>query len=236
MRSYGQYCALAKSLDAIGDRWSLLIVRELMLLGPCRYTDLLNGLPGIATNLLADRLRHLEEAGVLMREAAPPPIATTLFHLTPRGKDLLPVIRELGRWGAPLLAEAKEDDAFRSYWMTLPLELYYYDPTPDLPPVTIEVRTGDEPMVLETVEGKIRARRGSAENPDAVLTGPPRLVIGVLSGRVNLDDARREGLEFDGDPKFLRRVRSSSTPATVGSFGSSLVDTSRGALSPPASA
>lgn len=64
-----------------------------------------------------------------MREAAPPPIATTLFHLTPRGKDLLPVIGELGRWGAPLLAEAKEDDAFRSYWMTLLLELYYYEPT-----------------------------------------------------------------------------------------------------------
>jgi DNA-binding HxlR family transcriptional regulator len=235
VRSYGQYCALAKSLDGIGDRWSLLIVRELMLLGPCRYTDLMNGLPGIATNLLADRLRHLEEAGVVKREAAPPPIATSLFHLTPRGEDLLPVIRELGRWGAPLLAEANEDDAFRSYWITLPLELYYYDPTPDLPPVTIEVRTGDEPMVLETIEGRIRARRGSAENPDAVLTGPPQLIIGVLSGQVDLEDARREGLEFDGDPKIVSRVRSTSAPATVRSSGSSAVDTSREPVSLPAS-
>src|SRR5487761_1479809 len=69
MRSYGQFCALAKALDAIGDRWSLLIVRELMLLGPCRYTDLMRGLPGIATNLLADRLRDLEAAGVVRRAA-----------------------------------------------------------------------------------------------------------------------------------------------------------------------
>ena len=76
MRSYNQFCALAKALDAVGDRWSLLIVRELLLQGPCRYTDLLHGLPGIATNLLAERLRHLEEVGVLRREMAPPPVAT----------------------------------------------------------------------------------------------------------------------------------------------------------------
>ena len=82
MRTYGQYCPMAKSLDVIGDRWSLLIVRELLGRGPLRYTDIRNGLPGVATNLLADRLRELEQAGVLRREAAPPPIATTLFHLT----------------------------------------------------------------------------------------------------------------------------------------------------------
>ena len=86
MRSYGQYCALAKALDVLGDRWTLLIVRELMLAGPSRYTDLRNGLPGIATNLLSDRLRELEAAGVVAREQAPPPVATTLFSLTaPRG-------------------------------------------------------------------------------------------------------------------------------------------------------
>ena len=79
MRSYDEYCAVAKSLDVVGDRWTLLIVRELALQGPCRYTDLRNGLPGIATNLLADRLRELEHAGVVSREEAPPPIATTLF-------------------------------------------------------------------------------------------------------------------------------------------------------------
>src|SRR2546425_7044906 len=84
MRSYGQYCSLAKALDVIGDRWTLLIVRELLLRGACRYTDLRDGLPGIATNLLADRMRDLEEKGIVRRQAAPPPIATTLFQLTPR--------------------------------------------------------------------------------------------------------------------------------------------------------
>src|SRR3954468_24706379 len=102
MRSYGQYCSVAKALDVVGERWTLLIVRELLAQGACRYTDLRAGLPGIATNLLADRLRELEAAGIVEREDAPPPIATTLFRLTERGAALEPVIYALGRWGAPL--------------------------------------------------------------------------------------------------------------------------------------
>src|ERR671926_1476004 len=106
MRTYAEYCAIAKSLDVVGDRWTLLIVRELALRGPSRYTDLRHGLPGIATNLLAERLRELEQAGVIYREAAPPPIATTLFHLTPRGEELRAVLRAMASWGLPLLREA----------------------------------------------------------------------------------------------------------------------------------
>src|SRR5947208_1434559 len=102
MRSYGEYCAVAKSLDVVGDRWTLLIVRELVLRGACRYTDLRNGLPGIASNLLADRLRELEHAGVIAREDAPPPIATTLFRLTPPGEQLRPVPDGLARGAVPL--------------------------------------------------------------------------------------------------------------------------------------
>src|SRR5215831_16134982 len=105
MRTYGQYCSVAKALDVVGDRWTLLIVRELALQGPCRYTDLRNGLPGIATNLLAARLRELEAAGVVRREEAPPPIATTLFHLTARGEELRPVLEALTRWGVPLMRD-----------------------------------------------------------------------------------------------------------------------------------
>src|SRR5436309_7100067 len=105
MRSYNEYCAVAKSLDVVGDRWTLLIVRELALRGACRYTDLRNGLPGIATNLLAERLRELEQAGVVTREEAPPPIATTLFKLTSRGEQLRPVLDALTRWGVPLMTE-----------------------------------------------------------------------------------------------------------------------------------
>lgn len=206
MHSYKQYCALAKALDVIGDRWSLLIVRELSVRGPCRYTDLRFGLPGIATNLLADRLRELEQAGVIRREAAPPPIATTLFHLTPRGEALVPAMHALGRWGAPLLAEATDDDVFRSHWLSLPLR-HIRDTSPDGPPLTIEVRTGDQPMLIETEDGEVRTRPGTAEHPDAVLSGPHQLVIGVLMGQLELDEACRQGLEFEGDRGILRRLR-----------------------------
>src|ERR1700735_2478981 len=92
MRSYGQYCSIAKALDVVGDRWTLLIVRELLIRGACRYTDLKDGLPGIATTLLADRLRELESAGLIRREDAPPPVATTLFHLTDTGAGLPAVV------------------------------------------------------------------------------------------------------------------------------------------------
>jgi DNA-binding HxlR family transcriptional regulator len=208
MRSYGQYCGVARALDVVGDRWTLLIVRELLLLGASRYTDLRNGLPGIATNLLVARLRELEEAGIIAREDAPPPIAATLYHLTDRGEELEPVIRALGLWGGPLMFEpAANDDAFRSHWLRQPLELHLTDRTPQAPPVIIEIRSGDEPMVVETLNGAIHTRPGSAQQPDAVLTGPPHLVIGTLMGRLSLGDARAAGVQYDGDPAILRRLR-----------------------------
>jgi len=207
MRSYGQYCALAKALDVVGDRWTLLVVRELLLRGPCRYTDLRHGLPGIATNLLVDRLRQLEHAGVVSREDAPPPVATGLFRLTSRGEQLEPVLHQLGRWGGPLLRERARDDAFRTHWLGLPARLHLKDHAPDRPPVAIELRTGDEPLVIETLEGTVRTRSGSAPNADAVLTGTPRLIVGVLTGKIDLAAARKAGLKYKGDPETLRRVQ-----------------------------
>ena len=124
MRSYGQYCSTAKALDVLGERWTLLIVRELLARGACRYTDLRAGLPGIATNLLADRLRELEPAGVVEREDAPPPVATTLFSLTARGRALEPVIAELGRWGVPLMHDSSPDDQFRGQWLRGPVRMF----------------------------------------------------------------------------------------------------------------
>jgi DNA-binding HxlR family transcriptional regulator len=206
MRSYGQYCALAKALDTVGDRWTLLIVRELLLRGASRYTDLRNGLPGIATNLLAERLRELERAGLVSRENAPPPIATSLFRLTPRGEELRRVITELGRWGSPFMVESRKDDAFRAHWLSLPAELYLTDRAPERPPVTIEVRTGESPMLIETVDGAVRTRPGPAEHPDAVLSGAPHLIVGLIAGKLALEDAVARGLKCDGDPEALSRV------------------------------
>lgn len=213
MRTYDQYCPAARALDVVGDRWTLLIVRELLNRGACRYTDLKDGLPGIATNLLADRLRELEERGIITREDAPPPIATTLFRLTPRGAALKPVLTALGEWGMPLLEEASERAAFRSHWLAVPLEYRLRDHAPERPAVTIEVRTGDQPVVIETVDGAVRVRPGTAAQPDAVLTGPPPLIMDVLMRDLALATARERGLDFEGDPEALRRVTKSNEDA-----------------------
>ena len=210
MRSYDEYCSVAKSLDVVGDRWTLLIVRELALRGRCRYTDLRNGLPGIATNLLADRLRELEQAGVVAREDAPPPIATTLFHLTPRGEELRPVLDGLFRWGLPLMTEQKPGDAVQSHWLAGALEETLSDHTPDRPPVEIEVRTGDQPILIRTHDGAIRASLGVASDPDTTLTGEPRPIMGLLLGLLELDAAQAAGVRLDGDPKALDRIRGRS--------------------------
>jgi DNA-binding HxlR family transcriptional regulator len=207
VRTYGQYCSLAKALDLLGDRWTLLIVRELLLRGPSRYTDLRDGLPGIATNLLADRLRELEAAGVLAREEAAPPIATTLFTLTTRGEELKDALYALGRWGIPLMAEGPAPgDAFRNRWMALPTDLFLRDRTPDRPPVTIELRTDEGPMLLETLGGEVRTRAGSSEHPDAVLTGSPYVILALISGALSLDHAEARGLRCEGSRESVLRI------------------------------
>jgi DNA-binding HxlR family transcriptional regulator len=206
MRSYDEYCAIAKSLDLVGDRWTLLIVRELALRGACRYTDVRNGLPGIASNLLAERLRELERAGVIVREDAPPPIATTLLRLTPRGEQLRPVLDDLLRWGLPLMTEQAEGDAVRSHWLAGALELMLGDRQPDAPPVTLELQTGDQPIVVEAHDGAIDVRLGPDENPDATLAGPPRPILGLLLGLLELAQAEAGGVSYQGDPAVLDRI------------------------------
>ena len=206
MRSYGQYCSVARALDVIGDRWNLLIVRELTIRGPSRYTDLQAGLPGIATNLLADRLRELERAGVVARLQAPPPVATTLFELTPRGEELRPVMQELGRWGIELMPQTDPGFAFRSHWLALPVALYLVDREPDGPPITIEVRVGEEPMVIEASGGAVSTHAGSADEPDLVLSGPHRTFLGVLARKLGLAEARARGLSVEGNVAALERL------------------------------
>jgi len=212
MRSYRQYCALAKALDVVGDRWTLLIVRELMLGGPRRYTDLRNGLPGIATNLLSERLRELEAAGVVAREEAPPLVATTLFSLTERGEALRPVLDGLGAWGVPYMEEGPApEDAFRGRWLAWPAERFLSDREPERPPISVELRAAegaDEPVVVETVDGAVRSRPSApGETPDAVLSGSPHAILGLLSGQIDLAEARRRGLRAEGDVSVLSRLR-----------------------------
>jgi DNA-binding HxlR family transcriptional regulator len=208
MRSYHEYCALAKSLDLVGDRWTLLIVRELELRGGCRYTDLRNGLPGIATNLLADRLRELEHEGLVVREDAPPPVATTLFRLTARGQELRPVLESLVRWGMPLMTADNTGDAVRGHWLAWAVELVLVDLQPDASPVTLELRAGDQAIVLETRDGKLVTRLdplGDA-GADATITGEARPVMGLLLGIISPADAKSASVSYVGDPAILERI------------------------------
>ena len=207
MRSYDEYCSIAKSLDVVGDRWTLLIVRELSLRGASRYTDLRNGLPGIASNLLAERLRELERSGVITREEAPPPVATALFRLTPRGEQLRPVLDGLFQWGIPLMAEKKPGDAVRSHWLAGALQTMLVDRDPDAPAVTLELHTGDQPIAIEARDGIIRTRLGTAESPDLTLAGPPQPIMGLLFGLLDLANAKNRGIEHRGDPTVLDRIR-----------------------------
>jgi len=213
MRSYDEYCAVAKSLDLVGDRWTLLVVRELAQRGPSRYTDLRNGLPGIASNLLADRLRDLEAAGLLTREEAPPPVATTLFRLTPRGEELRPVLAALMRWGLPLMVEQKPEDAVRSHWLAGAVEQMVSDRRPSGKPVTLELRTGDEPIVIAARDGETRVSLGPASDPDAALVGPERPILGLLFGILDRPGAEGMGVALEGDPKVIDRFAAEAAAA-----------------------
>lgn len=224
MRSYHQFCGLAKALDLVGDRWTLLIVRELLLQGPARYSDLQRGLPGIATNLLGTRLRELIARGIVERRESAPPVATPLFALTAWGEELRPIVLALGRWAGRTLISPAPRDRVRSHWLALPLEHLLVDRTPQRAPVHIELRTGERPVTLE-VAGEVRVHTRRSERPDAVLIAPPHVIIALLAGRITLAAARARGLRLEGDASALKRVRPSSTgrrstvPVTSGTYG-----------------
>lgn len=208
MRSYEQYCSVAKALDVVGDRWTLLVVRELLLQGGSRYTDLLAGLPGISTNLLGDRLRQLEANGLVWREQAPPPVARTLYHLTDVGRELEPVVRGLVRFGARYMADpTSPDEQFRSHWLAFPVSELLDDTDPAGPPAVMEIRTGGSPVYIEVAEGRVQTTLAAPRQVDLVLDGPAQLVLGVLTGQLELSLARQLGLETEGSTAPLKRLR-----------------------------
>jgi DNA-binding HxlR family transcriptional regulator len=210
MRSYGEYCSIAKALDVVGDRWTLLIIRELLVRGGCRYTDLKDGLPGIASNLLADRIRELEAAGLIRREDAAPPVATTLYYLTDSGAELMPVLEAIGRWGVRYMVERGENDEFRAQWFAFPALFFLQDREPDGPPVSIELRAAGRPAVIEVSGGSVRSRVGAATAPDLVLSGEPQLILALFAGACTAAEAAGLGLQISGDATILQRVLSAA--------------------------
>jgi DNA-binding HxlR family transcriptional regulator len=206
MKTYGQYCAVARSLDLVGDRWVLLIVRELLSQGPCRFTDLRDGLPGIATNLLASRLKDMEENGLITRVDAPPPVATGLYQLTERGQQLQPVIAALLEWGLPTMPIVSEGESVRGNWLGMLGQLRLRDREPKRGPLTIAIDTAEAPAHLVSRGEEFELRRGRPAAADIRLSGQARLIGGYLAGFLPLDEARLLGLDADGDAEALRRL------------------------------
>lgn len=205
VRSYGQFCALARTMDVLGDRWTLLIIRELFA-RDSRYSDLRESLPGIATNLLAERLRQLHADGVIEPYDAPPPVRATVYRLTPRGRELGPALRALVAWGAPLVDEQGTDE-FRTHWLALGLPALFADvDVTDLAPLTVLVRTGDQPAVLEVSDDGITMRNGEPSvRPTIEIDGPPDKVYAYLSGTAGAGTP--EGLRVKGARDAIRRLR-----------------------------
>jgi len=200
MRSYDQYCSLARALDIVGDRWTLLVVREL-LVRPCRYADLQAGLPGIATNLLAERLRLLEETGVVSRDLQ------GRYQLTDWGRRLAVPVRELARWGVPLMERKAETDAFRGHWFALPAAMMFGGTDPGRPDLAVEIRSDGETVALLAKDGTVSFRPGPADPPDLVLSGPPDGIIGLLGGLFGVEAAAEHGVTILGDARDLDRLR-----------------------------
>lgn len=182
MRSYRQYCALARSLDIVGDRWTLLIIRELFA-RDSRYSDLRDGLPGIATNLLADRLRQLQATGLVESYDAPRPVRATVYRLTERGRQLGPALRDLVQWGMPLLKNDRGDDEFRPQWLMLGLRVLYEDvDVAGVSDLTILISNEYEPVTLKVNNGTVEVSLGSLSAPEVELEADPQDVVSFLSG------------------------------------------------------
>ena len=216
MKSYQQYCSVARALDVVGDRWVLLIVRELLALGPSRYSDLKRGLPGIASNLLAERLKAMEAEGLLQRYDAPPPVGTSLYQLTARGRELQDVLHALARWGLERMPTgAEDDDAVQPQWSAL---FAGWELSPHVVPetdVVVGIETGGEAVHAILRHGTFEIRRGTAPDADVTLSGQATLVGAVLSGHLTPEQAADLGLGIVGTPSLLTDLLHSTAHPAV---------------------
>jgi DNA-binding HxlR family transcriptional regulator len=202
-RSYDQYCSAARALDLVGDRWTLLIVREL-LAGPRRYTDLHADLPGVSTDVLASRLKDMERDGLTTRRRLPPPGAAYVYELTDRGRRLLPVLQALGRWGEAELGERRPTDAVRAHWFALPLLRALEGEGL----VEVRLEEGDFHLRVGAEEGPVYGDGPAPAEPDARLTLDAVTCEAVARGELDLTDAVRDGrVTVTGDGAVAKALR-----------------------------
>ncbi|WP_188191984.1 winged helix-turn-helix transcriptional regulator [Nonomuraea sp. SYSU D8015] len=213
-RSYGQYCGLARALDVVGDRWNLLIVRQL-LIAPARYRELIEGLPGVATNLLADRLRELETAGVVERRLAEEGNAI-VYALTPWGAELREPVESLIRWSTPLMARGPGGDHFCADWLVLALSALLAGKTAARRSSTVGIAVDDRLLQLRTTRSGMDVSLHDGRELDAVVRADASIVLGLAAGVLTLDDTL--GLvDIEGDEAAVRTVFNPQGPRPGGS-------------------
>jgi DNA-binding HxlR family transcriptional regulator len=201
-KRYDQYCPIAHALDLVGERWSLLIIREL-LQGPKRYTDLAAHLTGIGTNILAARLKDLERCGIVAKRRLAPPAASQVYELTPYGLGLKPVIRELAVWGIRSLGAPQDADELSPGWLQGALDTVF---APVAPAGAFEFRIGDE--VASLLDGE--ARSGSIDEPDVVVEADPVCFYFLFVER------RWDGVTVEGDRELLERLLDAAAAPIAG--------------------
>lgn len=204
-RSYGEACRFAYALDVVGERWALLVVREL-LLGPKRFTDLRTGLPHASSNILSERLRDLEQGGVIQRRKLPPPAASTVYELTEWGRELEPIVTKLGAWGArsPIPPDSQEIGPDS---IVLALRSLFDPETAGELEASYELRIGEQPFHVDVDGGEVELGRGGAGDPVATIAVADASTFGaVLGGQLPLDEALASGaVQLDGPKQAAKR-------------------------------
>jgi DNA-binding HxlR family transcriptional regulator len=204
-RTYGEACRFAHALDVVGERWSLLVVREL-LLGPKRFTDLRAGLPHASPNILTERLRDLERAAVVRKRKLPPPYGSSVYELTEWGRELEPIVTELGAWGArsPIPPDARE---IGTDSIVLALRSLFDPGAAAGLEATYGLRIGEESFRVGVGGGELDLARGPAEDPETTIAVPDAATLAaVLTGQLPLDQALASGaLEIEGAKRLAMR-------------------------------
>jgi DNA-binding HxlR family transcriptional regulator len=198
-RTYNQYCGVARALDLIGERWALLVVRELAL-GPKRFTDLRHGLPGIATNVLSLRLRQLEQNGIVNRRQLPPPAPAQVYELTPHGRALVPIMLALGRWGASAMGPRLPEQAIRGEWLALALTAFFDPDAAKSLNASIALDLDGDRFTLRLDEGMLEVTPGTNGPVDLTIEADTESLLQYLAGAP-------VPLQAEGDRELLARLR-----------------------------
>jgi DNA-binding HxlR family transcriptional regulator len=205
MRTYGDGCAIARALDLVGERWALLVVREL-LLGPKRHTDLRRGLPNASPNVLSERLRELERAGIVRRRKLPPPAGSRVYELTDWGLELEQIVVSLGRWVARSPTPPSDAPIASADSIILALRALFDSGAAHGLRAGYALRLGEDRFRIEVADDRIEVARGDADQVDATIDTDPDTINAVLWRGQSLADAQRSGkLTIDGDKAAVER-------------------------------